>query len=824
MIALEPGQQWLSQFRLLKELVSPSEKRPHIWLAEKHGSSDKVVLKFLRSGPPSPILVRRLADWRATQVRWFMPLLGVHTSGDQMALELPFIADDNEQLRGAPYPRWSVWLEQVADTLQKLHRESFVHGDVKLSNIRRDAQGRAILSDPWLPGDGKSPYTSSPERLSGGPISVHDDLYALGALIHELATGYPPRYPGLDPAQPPAPRHALPRAVIEAMHALLASDPAKRPSLSDVLARLAPLNDTHPQAGDSPKLVVSNPLGAVAPGAAAPGAVAPARKPPALATPAAQPPAGVVTCAPAAAKPKIPVTTLQIHPPVDEPFEPARLQVGAPSWVRPASTMGASVNSASPFQSRSSLWRWPVILTLLACAIGAFIWLPEQVKQSAADQVAAFAARSGIVIAPATSAKAAAPPKDFRKLAEAKLAAEQSREQAGRLEQDLRANGVAARNIPSFIAAVEARAQGGAAFDKRDFPAADANFRAAIKSFDATRQAIPQLHSAAMAAGNAALSQCLREQAIAEFRYALALMPRDATASEGIARAQVCEDVFARINAGAKAEEAGDTSAAQKEYAAALQLDPKSASARDALSALTGQVGDLRYSREVAAALEDLRTHRYSAAATAIAAAEKLKANTPEVQRLSQQLSDVHSNERLQALRVEAAEDERAERWAEALDAYRAMLAVDETLVLARDGARRSEDRMKLDAELAGYIDKPERLEADEVRGAAIEAMARARLLTARGQRIETQLSRIGVLLSQFEAPVHVSLASDGLTHVVIYRVGDLGKFSDRSVSLKPGKYTFVGSRLGYRDIRRELQVSPSQTNATLEIHCEEQI
>jgi len=194
------------------------------------------------------------------------------------------------------------------------------------------------------------------------------------------------------------------------------------------------------------------------------------------------------------------------------------------------------------------------------------------------------------------------------------------------------------------------------------------------------------------------------------------------------------------------------------------------------------------------------------------------------VQRLNQQLSDVHSNERLQALRAEAAADERAERWAEALDAYRVMLAVDETLVLARDGARRSEDRMKLDAELAGYIDSPERLAADEVRTAAMEAMARARLFASRGPRFETQMSRINVLLSQFDAPVHVNITSDGLTHVVIYRVGDLGKFGDRSVSLKPGKYTFVGSRLGYRDIRRELHLSPSQTDAALEIHCEEQI
>ena len=850
MIALEPGQQWLSQFRLIKELVAPSERRPHIWLAEKHGAADKIVLKFLRSGPPSPMLVRRLADWRATQVRWFMPLLGVHTSGEQMALELPFIADDNAQLRGAPYPRWSAWLEQVIDVVQKLHRDSFVHGDIKLSNIRRDAQGHPVLSDPWLPGDGKSPYTASHERLNGGPISVQDDLYALGALMHELATGYPPRYPGLDAAKPPSPRHEMPAEALEAMHALLSPNPARRPTLTDVLARLAPLNNTHPQAADSPKLVVSNSIGAAA--SSAPTVRAPVSRPPPARVPATVPAAASVTRAsapaptvpsvvmlaaadakaeaaqirtplPPRAAPRIAVTALEIPSPANEPFEPAPVQVGSPSWERPSKS-GVSVDSASPFQSRASVWRWPVILLLLAAAIAAFVWLPDEVKQSAFEQFNAIAARNGIVVASPSAMMPGAPAQDFRMLAEGKLKAEQSRDRSAQIEQELRAGGVAARNIPSFVAAVDARTRGLAAFDRRDFTTAAADFESAIKGFDATRRAVPQLHSAALTAGNAALSQCLREQAIAEFRYALALMPNDAAAKEGVARAQVCEDVFARVSAGARAEDKGDTAAAQKEYETALQLDPKSASARDALSALTGQVGDLQYSREVAAALEDLRTHRYSAAAGALAAADKLKANSPELQRLSQQLSEVHSEERLQALRAEASDDERAEHWAEALDAYRAMLAVDANLVVARDGARRSEERMQLDAELAGYIDKPDRLEAGEVRAAAVDAMGRARLLASRGPRIESQLSRIGVLLLQFEAPVHVSVTSDSLTHVVIYRVGDLGKFNDRSISLKPGKYTFVGSRLGYRDIRREIEVAPSQANAAVEIHCEEQI
>ena len=848
MIALEPGQQWLSQFQLLKELVPHSDKRPNIWLAAKDGSDDKVVLKFLRPGPPSPLLVRRLADWRATRLPQFMPLLGVHMAADQMALELPYVADDNAALRGAAYTAWSVWVEQVVETVQALHQDNFIHGDIKLSNIRRDVNGLPVLSDPWLPGDGKSPYTASPERLTGGPISLQDDLYAIGALLHELSTGYPPRYPGLDPSKPPKPRFEMPAEAIDAMNGLLQAAPARRPSLADVLATLAPLNVTHPQSGDSktrrpvsPQRPVlaqppaaravppRPPVAAVTPpmvAATASGSRAPAAVPRPVVNPV---PPGLLPTVVAApprvsaandATPMFAAAPTPISAPVDLPFQPVPVQVGSPTWARPATAI--STHSPSPFQSRASVWRWPVLLILLGGAVAAFVWLPAEVRQSAVEKVTAIAERSGLL--PAAPDSAAQSPADLRALAEQKLQAEQSRDQAAALESSLRDSGAAARIIPTFVAGVDAHQQGATAFERRNFKAADENFKTAVKAFQATQQSLPQLHDQAMTAGDAALAQCLREQALNEYRYASALMPRDTLAKEGIARAQVCEQVFAHLSAGAKAEQSGDSDGAKAEYQSAVQLDPKSAAAQQALSGLTGQASDLDFSKQIAAGLESLRKHRYSAAGTAIAAAAKLRPNSPEVQRLTEQLGEVRSNERLQALKAEAAEDETGEHWGEALDAYRAMLAVDGTLVLALQGAKRSDDRLKLDAELAGYIDTPDRLSAEEVRSAAAGALARGQAVSVRGPRIDTQVSQLKGLLSQFDTRVSIALRSDGLTDVTIFRVGGLGKFSQRSVSLKPGRYTFVGTRLGYRDVRREFDVVPGQENAALEIRCEEQI
>jgi hypothetical protein len=71
---------------------------------------------------------------------------------------------------------------------------------------------------------------------------------------------------------------------------------------------------------------------------------------------------------------------------------------------------------------------------------------------------------------------------------------------------------------------------------------------------------------------------------------------------------------------------------------------------------------------------------------------------------------------------------------------------------------------------------------------------------------------------------VRVALASDNVTEVQIYRVGKLGAFDRRELELLPGKYTAVGTRAGFRDVRREFTVMPGLPPPSLMIRCEEPI
>lgn len=91
-------------------------------------------------------------------------------------------------------------LLSVCDAVQSAHRHLVVHLDLKPSNILVSADGHvklldfgaAKLADPTTGFTRTEPLTldyASPERLRGEPVSVSCDVYSLGLILFELASG-----------------------------------------------------------------------------------------------------------------------------------------------------------------------------------------------------------------------------------------------------------------------------------------------------------------------------------------------------------------------------------------------------------------------------------------------------------------------------------------------------------------------------------------------------------------------------------------------------------------------------------------------------------
>src|SRR5690606_19794755 len=152
---------------------------------------------------------------------------------------------------------------------------------------------------------------------------------------------------------------------------------------------------------------------------------------------------------------------------------------------------------------------------------------------------------------------------------------------------------------------------------------------------------------------------------------------------------------------------------------------------------------------------------------------------------------------------------ERRELWDRAIEQYESALAADKSLVFAKEGLERARSRGALDAKLANLIANPALLFRDDVLDGARRLLEQAQAIPEPGTRLNQQMVQLDKLITQATTPVVVELRSDAQTEVTLYRVGRLGVFSSKQVELRPGQYTVIGSRDGYRDVRETFTVLP---------------
>jgi tetratricopeptide (TPR) repeat protein len=167
---------------------------------------------------------------------------------------------------------------------------------------------------------------------------------------------------------------------------------------------------------------------------------------------------------------------------------------------------------------------------------------------------------------------------------------------------------------------------------------------------------------------------------------------------------------------------------------------------------------------------------------------------------------------------------EAKEDWRRALAEYESALKLDGTVAFALEGRDRTARRAELAEKLAYHIAHPLRLATDAVAHEAERLLQRAREIDPAGPRHLEQMAELERALQEVRTPVAVVLESDGQTEVVVHKVGRLGAFDRKTLELRPGTYTVVGTRSGYRDVRRQLVVKPNAAPPSLVVRCEEAI
>ncbi len=792
---LGPGTVLGDRFELTRQLGDGS--LGPVWLAQDRVLEETVVLKLLsphlRARPELLALLKqecRLA--RRLRHPGIVRVHDFHSDRDHACISMEYVPGQSlSAWRGRPWPELQPLLVDLADALTHAHEMGVVHRDLKPENVQVDPSGRPHLMDFGVAGaleagaesgafPGGSPAGMSPQQLAGDPPHPADDVYGFGALIYELVCARPPLALPLDAerirSEIPQPMHASPpppAALVDLVSRMLAKGVAERPQdMVRVRAALDALSDTSDNRTLLPDIATATPPEVVA-----------------------------VPISPR------PVTTPPVTPAVER-----------------SGVIGLVIGA--------------LFLVLVLIGVGVFVYLPSWIEHREAADLAARVPDSPPA-QPAPDNVPALPaaetvPEVVEVVPQSRPAAAQSAAAMTQAEVAMSAyvgqrdalleQGANIWASEAFSAAAVVAERADRAWLDRDYATARAAFLEAGAGLAGIEARIPDVLARLLAQGAVALEQGEDEAARTHFEMALRIDPGNIAAQQGLARAEILPQVRERMLAGQTLEDRGEWGPALAEYQQALGLDGEAVAAREAVERLTARIEEQAFRDAMTQGLNALDAGDLTAAAEAFKRAKGLRPDAPDAADGLRRVDARRTAGRISALKRRAEGREVAQDWTGAAADYAEMLKMAPGLVSARQGVERNQRNARIETDMSALMADPRALYPEKAQIRATALIDEVAGLASAPQPFRTQAAQLEARLRVVRTPVPVRLESDSETDVVIYRVGKLGRFDQRQIDLRPGVYTVLGTRRGYRDVRLTLTVDPGTLLPPLVLRCEEPV
>lgn len=468
-----------------------------------------------------------------------------------------------------------------------------------------------------------------------------------------------------------------------------------------------------------------------------------------------------------------------------------------------------------PWQQRRSTWVALAVCALLALMV--IFVLPSLVKPPELPPVPVE------IGTPTTSAPAESPFRDAQ-LATARRAAQDVLAKILEKKSFLEQKNIQMWGNEAFEQALTKAAEGDLQYRQRAFDNAEGSYQQALDQLQMLEKSLPDMLTNAMNAATTALAAGDAVKATEQFNLILSVDPDNRDASLGLARAAVLDQVTALLNQADLALQNNQLAEAKNLFHQALSLDSVHPAARAGIEQVETRLSDQAFNDAMSRGFSALENNQLKQAKTAFNEALKLQPGSQAAQTGLAQVAGSATRQSIQSLLHTAAEQEAHEQWHQARDSYAKTLAIDSSVMDARLGQLRSSARADLDDRIANVLDDPLRLSSAEVLKQARQVLADAQGIKNPGPKLQEKIVRMEQSLHAAVTPIVVEMLSDQDTHVTLYKVGELGQFGRKQLSLVPGNYVAVGSRPGYRDVRVEFRITAKGRDKPVVVVCTEPV
>lgn len=387
-----------------------------------------------------------------------------------------------------------------------------------------------------------------------------------------------------------------------------------------------------------------------------------------------------------------------------------------------------------------------------------------------------------------------------------------------------------------YDAALLRAAEGDDFYKRQDFANAMQQYQGALDDLRGIDALIPDVLASRVSAGQQAIDDGKTGLAKEQFQAALRLEPNHIPALSGLDRAKNLDQVLEIVRAASANEQdflASDELAhlnqAEQKLQQALALDAQMLPAKEGLARVQQRAADKRFRDAMSQGFSALFKGSYASARKGFSSALKIRPGDPTASAAYRQSLASDKRSSLSSLISVAKRFEAQEEWASALSNYQVVLQRDPNQVAAKLGQIRSQARLDLDQEINSVLADTLALSRSSQSDRANAVLSDARAINSKGAKLSSQIASIESALQQLDSTVKVSFQSDALTDINLTKAGAnkvrLGRFTTKKLALKPGRYVLTGSRLGYRDVRQEIELRANSSSVqTFKLVCNEPI
>lgn len=245
---------------------------------------------------------------------------------------------------------------------------------------------------------------------------------------------------------------------------------------------------------------------------------------------------------------------------------------------------------------------------------------------------------------------------------------------------------------------------------------------------------------------------------------------------------------------------------------------------RERLNAVSHEIKETRYAAYVSSGFRHVGERNLKSAQENLKRAEQIDRSRSETKLLRKQIDTLKKELDVDALVKTGIEKSAADNWTIAFEKFDKAVSIIPGNKNAIDGRNLALTILDLQSNAARHIAAENRMGAENVRSEIKALIEKAKTFASFSPTLAAQTSDLEASLKLYGNVVPVFIESDGLTEISVRGVGRVGVTAGRSISLKPGIYTFEGTRKGFRSKLVKIEVPAGSSKVTVEVICDEPI